>query len=139
MKEFLTDTLELNKFLEYDLLLKNEHILKKPSKENLSKKRVWKNPVFRSNDKLRASSEFSSLERIRIVVDGLLGDLSVERICNEERISEDTFFEWKNDFLEAFKKHSEDVLIHEKLSLTSKELILKDATSFSETLWMINL
>ena len=77
---------------------------------------------------MRASSEFSSLERIRIVVDGLLGDLSVERICNEERISEDTFFEWKNDFLEAFKKHSEDVLIHEKLSLTSKELILKDAS-----------
>ena len=29
MKEFLTDTLELDKFLEYDLFLKNEHILKK--------------------------------------------------------------------------------------------------------------
>ena len=30
MKEFFTDTLELDKFLEYDLLLKNDHNLKKP-------------------------------------------------------------------------------------------------------------
>ena len=126
MKEILTDTLELNKFLEYDLLLKNEHILKGHVKEKNKKHRIWKIPIIRNNNKLRAPAEFSSLERIRIVVDGLLGDLSVEQICNEERISEDTFFEWKNNFLEAFKKHSEDVLIQEKLTSTSKDLILKE-------------
>ena len=127
MKEILTDTLELDKFLEFDLLLKNEYILKRPIKAKIPKNRIWNIPIFSNNDKLRASSEFSSLERIRIVVEGLLGDLSVEQICSKERISEDTFLEWKIDFLEAFKKHSEDVLIHEKISLTSKEIILKEA------------
>ena len=127
MKEFFTDTLELDEFLEYDLLLKNEHNLKKPIQVTQKLKR-WKSLLFENGIKHKDSKDFSSLERIRVVVDSLLGDKSIEEICLKEEISQETFFKWKEDFLEAFNRHSEDTLIKEKLTLTTKELILKESS-----------
>ena len=125
MKEFITDTLELDKFLEYDIFLKNDHNLKKPI-EVTKKLKAWKSLLFEKETTTRDLKDFSSLERIRIVVDSLLGDESIEEICLKEGISQKTFYEWKSDFLEAFKRHSEDVLIQEKLNVTTKELILRE-------------
>ena len=114
MKEFLTDTLELDKFLEYDLFLKNEHILKTGVQS--AKKYKFRKPSFLNSEiKIKDLNEFSSLERIRIVVESLSDGVSIEEICHKEGISEKTYLEWKNDFLEAFKLYSEDVLIKEKL------------------------
>lgn len=126
MKDFLTGTLDLHKFLEYDLFLKNEDVLKNQvHSSNLVK--VWKSPLFKKETDKKDVTEFSSLERIRIVVDSLLGDLNIEEICHKEGISQNTYFRWKKDFLEAFKKYSENVLINENLTLTTKDLILKEA------------
>ena len=127
MKEFLTDTLELDKFLEYDLFLKNEHVLK-TSSEIVKKNKFRKSSFFKNELNLKDLSEFSSLDRIRIVIDSLAdGGISVDDICKRERISLKTYFDWKKDFLEAFKLYSEDISIKEKLNLTVKELILKEA------------
>ena len=127
MKEFFTDTLELDKFLEYDLLLKNDHNLKKPIKVTQRLKR-WKSTLFENGIKYKDTKSFSSLERIRVVVDSLLGEISIEDLCLKEGISQETFFKWKEDFLEAFNRHSEDTLIKEKLTVTTKELILKESS-----------
>lgn len=126
MKEYLTDTLEFDKFLEIDLILKNENFLKR-SFQASNKIKAWKSTLFEKESRTKDVSEFSSLERIRIVVDSLLGDVSVEDICRNEEISQNTFFQWKHDFLEAFKKHSESILIKEKLTLSTKELIRKES------------
>ena len=125
MKEFLNDTLELNKFLEYDLFLKNEHALKttikKPRITKLRKLSLLNNEL-----KIKDANEFSSLDRIRIVVESLADGVSIEEICNKEGVSKQSYFEWKKDFLKAFKTYSEDVLIKEKLKLTIKEIILRE-------------
>ncbi len=126
MKEFITDTLELDKFLEYDIFLKNDHNLKKPIQVT-KKLKAWKSSLFEKEKTTRDLKDFSSLERIRVVVDSLLGDLSIEEICLKEGISQKIFYQWKRDFLVAFKRHSENVLIQEKNSYTTKELILKEA------------
>jgi lipopolysaccharide/colanic/teichoic acid biosynthesis glycosyltransferase len=126
MKEIFTNTLELDKFLAYDLLLKNENILKRPVKETTNRK-AWKLPLIGYKFKIKDPAEFSSLERIRVVVDSLLADISIEELCQKERISKETFLKWKHEFLEAFNKHSEDILIQENLDSSTKELILKEA------------
>jgi len=125
MKEFLTDTLELDRFLKYDLLLKNGHNLK--TGVQFTKKKIFRKPSFFDREiKVKNLNEFSSLERIRIVVESFSDGVSIEEVCQKEGITEETYIKWKNDFLEAFKSYSEDVLIKEKLNLTTKELILKE-------------
>ena len=125
MKEFLTDTIELDRFLEYDLFLKNEHILN--TEVQSPKKYIFRKPSFLSRErKIKNLNDFSSLERIRIVVESLSVGVNVEEICRKEGITEKTYLEWKNIFLEAFKLYSEDSLIKEKYNLTVKELILRD-------------
>ena len=126
MKEFLNETLELDRFLEYDLFLKNEHVLKKgvqvPKKVNFRKLSFIDREI-----KMKDLNDFSSLERIRIVVESLSDGVSIEEVCQKEGITEETYIKWKNDFLEAFKSYSEDVLIKEKLTHTVKEIILREA------------
>ena len=125
MKEFFTDTLELDEFLKYDLLLQNDHNLKEPI-HIIQRMKRWKSSFLENGIKYKDSKNFSSLERIRIVVDSLLGDKSIEEICHNEKISQNTFYEWKRDFLEAFNRHSEDILIQEKLNTDTKDIILRE-------------
>ena len=125
MKEFFTDTLELDKFLKYDLLIQNDHNLKEPIRIIQRMKR-WKSSFLENGIKYKDSKNFSSLERIRIVVDSLIGDKSIEEICHKEKISQNTFYEWKRDFLVAFNRHSEDILIQEKLITDTKDIILRE-------------
>ena len=126
MKEFLTDTLELDRFLEYDLFLKNEHILKAGVRS--TKKNKFSKPTFLAKEKkIKDLNDFSSLERIRIIVESLSDGVRIEDVCHKEGITEKTYLEWKKDFLEAFKAYSEDVLIKEKFNLTLKELVLRDS------------
>ena len=125
MKEIFTDTLELDKFLVNDLFLKKEHKLNKPIRV-AHKLKLWKSSLFENEILTKDPKEFSSLERIRVVVDSLLGDESIREICLKEKISQKTFYQWKSDFIDAFNKHSEDHLIQEKLKVAPKELILKD-------------
>lgn len=48
--------------------------------------------------------KFSSEEKIRIVLDGLKGEISISELCRREGIVSNLYYRWSKDFLEAGKK-----------------------------------
>ena len=47
---------------------------------------------------------FSAEEKIRIVLQGLRGEDSIAELCRRERISQNLYYRWSKEFLEAGKK-----------------------------------
>jgi transposase len=47
--------------------------------------------------------KFSAEEKIRIVLEGLRGNLQVSELCRREAISPTIYYRWSKDFLEAGK------------------------------------
>ena len=130
MKEFLTDTLELDRFFEETTSMKRNVIrnrdLSKLKKENKN----FKNNFFLGKivKPERPESEFTSLDKVRIVVDSLVDESKVKKICRRERISLDTFNKWKKDFLEAFDRYSDELTDSEKMAALNTKLILKETS-----------
>ncbi len=75
---------------------------------------------------LKKSSEFSSLERIKIVVDGLVGTESESEICKKEGISNKMYSKWKIEFLDAFNKYSEIEILQKALNSNNKKTIVSE-------------
>jgi transposase len=48
--------------------------------------------------------QFSAEEKIRIVLQGLRGEDSIAELCRRERISQNLYYRWSKEFLEAGKK-----------------------------------
>ena len=47
---------------------------------------------------------YSAEEKIRIVLDGLRGEMSIAELCRREGLSESVYYKWSKDFLEAGKQ-----------------------------------
>jgi len=47
---------------------------------------------------------YGAEEKIRIVLDGLRGELSIAALCRREGIAESLYYKWSKDFLEAGKQ-----------------------------------
>ena len=47
---------------------------------------------------------YSAEEKIRVVLDGLRGEMSISELCRREGIAESVYYKWSKDFLEAGKK-----------------------------------
>ena len=47
---------------------------------------------------------YSAEEKIRIVLEGLRGEDSIAELCRREGISQNLYYRWSKDFLEAGKK-----------------------------------
>ncbi len=45
--------------------------------------------------------KFSADEKIRIVLEGLRGELSISELCRREGIAASIYYKWSKDFLEA--------------------------------------
>ena len=45
--------------------------------------------------------QYSSEEKIRIVLDGLRGEDSIAELCRREGISQGVYYKWSKDFMEA--------------------------------------
>ena len=45
--------------------------------------------------------KFSADEKIRIVLEGLRGELSISELCRREGIAASVYYKWSKDFLEA--------------------------------------
>ena len=45
--------------------------------------------------------KFSADEKIRIVLEGLRGELSISELCRTEGIAASIYYKWSKDFLEA--------------------------------------
>ena len=48
--------------------------------------------------------QYSSEEKIRVVLDGLRGEDSIAALCRREGIAEGLYYSWSKEFLEAGKK-----------------------------------
>ena len=65
---------------------------------------------------------FSAEEKIRIVLDGLRGEMSVAELCRREGIAANLYYRWSKDFLEAGKGRLSGDTVREATSTEVKEL-----------------
>ena len=47
--------------------------------------------------------KFSADEKIRIVLEGLRGEISISELCRQEGIAASAYYKWSKEFLEAGK------------------------------------
>ena len=57
-----------------------------------------------SNIRRATRRQFSAEEKIRIVLQGLRGEDSIAELCRREGISQNLYYRWSKEFLEAGKK-----------------------------------
>ncbi len=55
------------------------------------------------NIRRRVRRKYNAEEKIRIVIEGLRGDLSVAELCRREGITQSLYYKWSKEFLEAGK------------------------------------
>jgi transposase-like protein len=46
----------------------------------------------------------SAEEKIRIVLEGLRGEVSIAELCRKEGVNQNLYYRWSKEFLEASKK-----------------------------------
>ena len=64
-----------------------------------------KNPESVVRDiKRKTRKKYTAEEKIRIILEGLRGEVSLASICRREGISPNLYYRWSKDFLEAGKK-----------------------------------
>jgi transposase len=56
------------------------------------------------NIRRKTRRQYSSEEKIRIVLEGLRGEESIAALCRREGIAEGLYYSWSKEFLEAGKK-----------------------------------
>lgn len=56
-----------------------------------------------SDLKRKTRRNYSSEEKIRIIVEGLRGEMTVAELCRKEGISQGIYYKWSKDFMEAGK------------------------------------
>lgn len=64
--------------------------------------------------------KFTAEEKIRIVLEGLKGEVSISELCRREGIVSNLYYRWSKDFLEAGKKRLQGDTVREA---TSTEVI----------------
>ena len=52
----------------------------------------------------RTRKRYSAEDKIRIVLAGLRGDVSIAELCRQEGISQGLYYSWSKEFLEAGKR-----------------------------------
>jgi transposase len=51
--------------------------------------------------KRKTRRKFSSEEKIRIVIDGMRGEVSIAELCRREGIAQNLYYRWSKDFMES--------------------------------------
>jgi len=64
--------------------------------------------------------KFSAEEKIRVVLEGLRGEVPVTEVCRKEGISAATYYKWSKDFLDAGKN---GLTLQTKRNATSDEVL----------------
>ena len=70
----------------------------------------------------RTRRRFSAEEKIRIVLEGLRGEVSVAALCRREGIAANLYYRWSKEFLEAGKKRLNGDTVREATSSEVKGL-----------------
>ena len=66
------------------------------------------------------AKRFSAEDKIRIVLEGLRGELPISELCRKEGISAATYYKWSKDFLDAGKN---GLTLATKRNATSNEVL----------------
>ena len=56
-----------------------------------------------SDLKRKTNRKYSAEEKIRIVIEGIRGEVSVAELCRQEGIAQGVYYKWAKDFMEAGK------------------------------------
>jgi len=51
----------------------------------------------------KTKKQYSAEEKIRIVIEGLRGEMTVAELCRKEGIAQSMYYKWSKEFLEAGK------------------------------------
>ena len=70
----------------------------------MAKKKVSTAEETVRNIRRKTRKKYSGEEKIRIVLEGLRGEMSVAELCRREGISESLYYRWSKEFLEAGKQ-----------------------------------
>jgi len=54
--------------------------------------------------KRKTRRTYSSEEKIRIIIDGMCGEMTVSELCRREGISQGIYYKWSKDFMDAGKR-----------------------------------
>ncbi|QFT99886.1 Transposase (plasmid) [Roseovarius sp. THAF8] len=78
--------------------------------------------------------QFSAEEKIRIVLEGLRGEISIAELCRREGIATSLYYSWSKEFLEAGKKQlagdtTRQATAPEVKELRSESAALKEAVA----------
>ena len=84
----------------------------------------------------RSRRHYSAEDKIRIVLEGLRGEVSIAELCRREGINSNVYYRWSKDFLEAGKKRLSGDTVREATSdevktLRSEAAALKEALAES--------
>ena len=72
--------------------------------------------------KRKTKTRHSSEEKIRIVLEGLRGEMSIAELCRKEGINPNLYYNWSKEFLEAGKKRLQGDTAREATSNEVTEL-----------------
>lgn len=66
--------------------------------------------------KRRTRKRYSSEEKIRVVLEGLRGEMSIAELCRMEGLNPNIYYKWSKEFLEAGKKRLQGDTVREATS-----------------------
>ena len=75
----------------------------------------------------RTKKRYNTEEKIRIVLEGLRGEVSISELCRREGINPNLYYNWSKEFLEAGKKRLQGTLAREATSTEVTELRTENA------------
>jgi transposase len=77
--------------------------------------------------KRKTRRTYSSEEKIRIIIDGMRGEMTIAELCRKEGISQGIYYKWSKDFMDAGKRRLTGDTMRE--ANTSEVKGLKDVNS----------
>jgi transposase len=75
----------------------------------------------------RTKKKYGTEEKIRIVLEGLRGEVSIAELCRKEGINPNLYYNWSKDFLEAGKKRLQGDTVREATSSEVTDLKKENA------------
>lgn len=91
-----------------------------------------------SDLKRKTKKQYGSEEKIRIVIEGMRGEVTVAELCRQEGIAQANYYKWLKDFMEAGKRRLSGDTMRE--ANTSEVEELKDEnTSLKELVAELSL
>ena len=88
--------------------------------------------------KRKTRRTYSSEEKIRIIIDGMRGEVTVAELCRKEGIAQTLYYKWSKDFMEAGKRRLTGDTMREANTSEVKELKVEN-TSLKELVAELSL